>query len=88
MATCNKLDCASGYQDLESLLLSLFAKDENGCIGLKITWLLGIDCESLTSLQACGTVLTVEQAIKSAIVDDGCDGNSIGVYFLNPDAPE
>jgi hypothetical protein len=88
MATCNKLDCNSGYQDLESLLLSLFAKDEDGCIGLKITWLFGVDCEDLTSLQACGTVLTVEQAIKSAIVDDGCDGNSIGVYFLNPDGPE
>lgn len=88
MATCNKIDCTSGYVDLESLLISLFAEDENGCVGLKITWLTGIDCESLTDLMDCGTVLTVEQAIKMAIVDDGCGGNAIGVYFLNPDGPE
>jgi hypothetical protein len=86
MATCNKIDCSTGYMGLEDLLLSLFAQDENGCVGLKITWLTGVDCESLVSLQACGTVLTVEQAILSAIVDDGCGGNALGVYFVNPNA--
>ena len=88
MATCNKIDCNDGFIDLESLLISLFAVDENGCVGLKITWLTGIDCDYLTDLRECGTVLTAEQAIKSAIVDDGCGGNSIGVYFLNPDSGE
>jgi len=84
MATCNKIDCNDGYIDLESLLISLFAKDEDGCVGLKITWLTNIDCENLTDLRECGTVLTAEQAIKSAIVDDGCGGNSLGIYFVNP----
>jgi hypothetical protein len=84
MATCNNIDCSTGYVDLESLLVSLFAVDEDGCVGLKITWLTGIDCESLTDLRECGTVLTAEQAIKSAIVSDGCDGNALGVYFVNP----
>ena len=88
MATCNKIDCNDGFIDLESLLVSLFAQNEEGCIGLKITWLTGIDCEFLTDLRECGSVLTAEQAIKSAVVDDGCGGNSLGVYFLNPDGPE
>lgn len=84
MATCNKIDCNDGFIDLESLLISLFAQDEDGCVGLKITWLTNIDCETLTDLRECGTVLTAEQAIKSAIVDDGCGGNSLGIYFVNP----
>lgn len=88
MATCNNIDCSTGFVDLESLLVSLFAVDSDGCVGLKIVWLTGIDCELLTDLRECGTVLTAEQAIKSAIVDDGCGGNALGVYFVSPPDPD
>jgi hypothetical protein len=60
----------------------LFAKDSNGCTGLKIVQLTETNCANLTDLVACGEVLTVEQALKMAIVDDGCGGYALGVFYL------
>lgn len=83
VGTCNIIDCDSGYMDLETVLLSLFATDASGCIGLKIVQLTETNCANLTSLVACGTVLTVEQGLKMAIVDDGCGGYALGVFYLS-----
>lgn len=83
VGTCNMIDCDSGRLDLETILLSLFATDTNGCTGLKIVQLTETDCANLTDVVACGTVLTVEQAIKMAIVDDGCGGYALGVFYLS-----
>jgi hypothetical protein len=88
MADCNALSCDTGYLDIEQVLLRLFAVDENGCVGLKIMWLWGDDCEGFTSLDECGQVLTVEQAVKMAVVNDGCGGWALGSFFISPPGPE
>lgn len=80
--TCNKINCGDGFQDLESVIMSLFGKDANGCYGLKIVQLDENSCANLSSLDFCGQIVTVEMAIKLAIVDDGCGGNALGVFFL------
>lgn len=82
---CSDITCNTGYLSLEQILLRLFAVDENGCVGLKIAYTWGIDCEDLTSLAQCGTALTVEQAIKQAIVSDGCDGWALNTFFTFPE---
>ena len=84
--TCNKLDCGT-YFDLESLIVSLFGKDENGCVGLKVVQLDATDCADLTDLKECGMYLNAKQAIGMSIVDDGCGGNALGVFFLTGDPP-
>lgn len=84
--TCNKLTCDIGHLDLESILLSLFAKNAEGCVGIKLVQLTG-DCDTLTDLRECASNLTTEQAIKMAIVDDGCGGLALGVFTLSGDAP-
>jgi len=84
MATCSDISCDTGFLSLEQVLLRLFAVDENGCVGIKTMWLWGDDCEHFTDLDACGQVLTVEQAIKQAIVADGCDGWALGMFFVSP----
>ena len=89
MATgdCNKIACGEGYLDLETLLLGLFAKDASGCVGIKMFQLTETDCANLTPAVNCGEVLTVEQAFKMAIVDDGCGGWALG-YYAVADAPQ
>jgi len=82
VGTCNIIDCDSGFINLETVLLSLFATDASGCTGIKIVQLTETDCENLTPVIDCGTVLTAEQAIKMAIVDDGCGGYALGVFYL------
>lgn len=84
-ATCNKIDCGT-TNDLESLIVSLFAKNADGCVGLKIVQLNETNCEDLTDLKGCATFVNAKQAILSAIVDDGCGGNALGVYFLTGEA--
>jgi len=84
-ATCNKIDCGT-TNDLESLIVSLFAKNADGCVGLKIVQLNETNCEDLTDLKECGMMINAKQAILSAIVDDGCGGNALGVYFLTGEA--
>lgn len=81
---CNAINCDVGTLDIESVLLSLFAKDANGCIGLKLGWIQGSDCSNLESLAECTAPLTVEQALKMSIVSDGCDGWALGMYFVYP----
>ena len=83
VGTCNIIGCGDGYIDIETILLSLFATDANGCTGLKIVQLTETSCANLTPVMACGTVLTAEQAIKMAIVDDGCGGYALGVFYLS-----
>jgi hypothetical protein len=80
--TCNKLACAEGHLDLETILLGLFAKNLDGCIGLKIMALPDTTCDTMTDVRTCGDILTAEEALKSAIVDDGCGGWALGVYLL------
>ena len=79
--TCNKLDCGTSF-DLESLIVSLFAKDAAGCVGIKIVVLDETSCANLTNLKACTTIIDAKQAIGAAIVDDGCGGNALGVFQL------
>jgi len=88
MATCSDISCNTGYLDLDAILLRLFAVDENGCVGIKLGWLSGTDCTNLTSLAQCGSPLTVEQAIKQAIVSDGCTGWALGFFFTYPPEEE
>ena len=83
VGTCNIIDCASGFIALESVILGLFATDTNGCTGLKIVQLTETDCANLTPVVDCGTIVTAEQAIKMAIVDDGCGGYALGVFYLS-----
>lgn len=81
--------CNIGPMSLDTLLASMFAKDANGCVGLKLMWLWGVNCESLEPVTDCGsTVTTLEQAINMAAVSDGCDGLALGVYFTFPDQGE
>lgn len=84
MADCSAITCNTGYLDLEQIILGLFAVDESGCVGIKSMWLWGADCEHFTDLSSCGSVLTVEQAIKKAVVSDGCDGWALGMFFVSP----
>ena len=88
MATCSTIQCDTGYLDIETLLLRLFAVDENGCVGLKLGWIFGTDCEGLTDIESCTAPTTVEQALNMAIVNDGCDGWALGVFFVNPEGGE
>ena len=83
VGTCNIIACDSGFVDIETVLLSLFATDTNGCTGLKIVQLTETDCANLTDVITCGSALTVEQALKMAIVDDGCGGYALGVFYLS-----
>ena len=83
--TCNKIDCGT-HQDLESLIVSLFAKNADGCVGLKIVQLTETTCTNLTDLKECGMYLNAKQAIVSGIVDDGCGGNALGVFILTGEA--
>lgn len=80
--TCNKIDCGT-HQDLESLIVSLFAKNADGCVGLKIVAIGDTDCANLTDLKSCSMFLNAKQAILSGIVDDGCGGNALGVFLLS-----
>ena len=84
MATCSTIQCDTGYLDIETLMLRLFAVDENGCIGLKLGWILCTDCAGLEPLDSCAAVTTLEQALNMAIVNDGCDGWALGAFFVNP----
>lgn len=85
MATCSEINCDTGFLSLEQVLLRLFAVDENGCVGIKLGWMWGTDCTDLTSLDSCGQVMTVEQALKQTIISDGCDGWALGFFFTYPD---
>ena len=85
MASCSEISCNTGYLDLDQILLKLFAVDEDGCVGLKLSYRWGLDCEDLTTLAQCGMPLTVEQAIKKSIVDDGCGGWALNVFFTFPE---
>ena len=84
MAVCG-VPCNIGAIDLESLLVSLFAKDSSGCVGLKVVWLWGVDCEDLTPVATCGMASTLEQTLKLSIVEDGCGGWALGAYFVFPE---
>lgn len=79
---CNKLECDTGKLTLEQILINLFAQDANGCVGIKMVELDETNCANLTDLKECGSVLTVEQAVKMALVDDGCGGFALGVFKL------
>ena len=84
MADCSIINCNTGYLDLETLLLRLFAVDQNGCVGLKLGWITGTDCEGLTDLAQCASVTTLEQALNMSIISDGCDGWALGFFFVYP----
>jgi len=88
MATCSEIQCNTGYLDLETLLLNLFAVDENGCVGLKLGLIIGSDCTNFTDLASCGSVTTLEQALNMAVVDDGCGGWALGTFFVYPTEEE
>ena len=88
MAYCSEISCDTGDLTLDQVLLRLFAVDSNGCIGIKLVWLWGEDCDGFESLDACAQVVTVEEAVKQAIVSDGCDGWGLGAFFVAPADPE
>jgi len=79
------LTCDVGHMSADQILLNMFAKDENGCVGLKVTWFWGVPCENLTPLAGCAEIVTFEQALQQAVVDDGCGGMALGVYFMFPE---
>lgn len=68
-------DCypCAGYDDFESLLKSLFAK-EGDCYGIKYTG-VSLSCEGTTAISNCAGPVTVEQAIRMAIGHDDTNGN-------------
>lgn len=78
-ATC--LDTCGTHHDVESLFKSLFAKDDTGCFGLKLTQ-FGGDCEDLDIEPKCLALPTVEQIIRNAIHTDDC-GNSLLAYLIS-----
>lgn len=82
MANCSVIPCDTGALGLEQILLRLFAVDENGCVGIKLMWLWGDDCEGYEEVDVCGSVMTLEQVIKQAIVDDGCGGWALASFFV------
>lgn len=81
--TCNVLGCDTGKIDFEKLLISLFAKDGNGCVVLKLVELDETDAANLDPLPECAMSVTLEQVLKQAIVDDGNGGYALGVFKLS-----
>ena len=54
------------------------------CIGLKAAPSL-MKCGDLTDLTECAVSYTLEQALLSALVDDGCGGWTLRVWVLPPE---
>jgi hypothetical protein len=86
---CDGLGCTDGFMDLPMAIKSIIGKLPEGveaieCTGLKTHGHLA-KCTDLTDLTACGTRYTLEQALKSALVNDGCDGWALRIWVLPRD---
>lgn len=77
---CHSLDCGTGYQSPEDLLMALVSKYA-GCAGFKIAPFQK-DCSDLTDLVSCGNLISLEDAFKAALTDDGCGGTSLRVWVI------
>lgn len=77
MVTCTQ-DCAT-YQDLETILKSLFSVDANGCFTLRF-WAYSGGCENLEDYQQCTASLTAEQVIRTSLWRDACGQYTLGAY--------
>lgn len=92
---CKNIPCGTSIT-FESALMSLFAKNAQGCVGIKVFSTScdcgappgppRVDCEDANP---CTTQLSLSQLITRAFVDDGCGGNALSVAYLNqlPDCP-
>ena len=72
---CKDFPCGSPL-DFDRLLVSLFARYTDGCLGLKTVFSTAA-CADLTPATKCGQNLTLEEIITRAIVDDGAEGNPL-----------
>jgi hypothetical protein len=54
------------------------------CVGIKITAAL-TKCADLTDLINCGVHYSLEDALKAALRNDGCDGWALRVFVLPPE---
>lgn len=74
---CKTFPCATPL-DFEQTLVSLFAVDSYGCIGIKIA--ANTDaCAGLESAIECASDMPLWEVIQGAIVDDGYGGNALNV---------
>lgn len=80
LGDCKSFPCGSPL-DFDRLLVSLFAKYTDGCIGLKTSFSTAA-CADLTPATSCGQNLTLEEIITRAIVDDGAGGNALSVISI------
>jgi hypothetical protein len=87
--TCDGIPCDE-FMDLADAIKSIIAKFEIGeghpfeCIGFKTTPALK-KCEDLTDLTECGVKYTFEQALKSALTNDGCGNWALRIWVLPPE---
>lgn len=77
--TCAQ-DCAM-YQDFETLVKSLFSKDENGCFALRL-YNVPIGCEDTESYDKCTASMTFEQLFRTSLWTDACGNPTLG--YISP----
>lgn len=80
LGDCKSFPCGSPL-DFDRLLVSLFAKYTDGCMGLKTVFSTAA-CADLTPATSCGHNLTLEEIITLAIVDDGAGGNALNIVSI------
>ena len=85
---CDGVHCDE-FMDMNDAIKSIIAKftliPGFDCAGLKTAASLK-KCEDLTDLTECGTKYTLEQALKAALTNDGCDGWALRVWLLPPES--
>jgi hypothetical protein len=91
---CKNIPCGTSI-NFEGVLMSLFATNKEGCVGIKVFTTdcvcgegrPGVLCEDALM---CTTNLSLEQLVLKSIVDDGCGGRALKIANLRqmPDCPE
>jgi len=86
---CDGIPCGE-FMNMDDAIKAIIAKFHFGeghpfdCIGLKIAPSLK-KCQDLTDLTECAVSYTLEQALLSALMDDGCGGWTLRVWVLPPE---
>lgn len=79
---CDGVHCDE-FMTADDAIKSIIGKltEPLDCTGLKVVASLK-KCSDITDLTECGAKYTLEQALKSALTNDGCDGWGLRVWVL------
>lgn len=84
---CQTRSCDRGFESVDAAIKATFGRIIAGvfedCVGLKAAPALK-DCQGLTELKACGMNLTLEQAFKAALINDGCGNTALRLFVVFP----